>query len=190
MENSGGRVAQPAHRCGESRCTHDSEKMNNCIVREAMESDSQDLDRVSESAIATLRQTYRPTEEAIAHRQSIAPALTQLVAVVNDKVVGSVEYHIEEDRVHFRSLFVHHGYRQQGVAKRLIAKLYRIGERIGLRYLSAYTVCQTGNPEIFKRLGFVVISEEPATRFESERYDCLTEVLVERSIESGRSESI
>lgn len=159
------------------------EYMKHLVVREAIDSDAADLERVSQSAIATLRQTYCPTPEAVAHRRSIVPALIQLVAVFHDVVVGSVEYRVEGDRVHFLSLFVHHDHRQQGVGRRLIAELHRIGRRRRLRCLSTYTVCQTGNPEVFRRLGFEIVSEEPATLYESDRFDNLTEVYMEYPVQ-------
>ncbi len=156
--------------------------MKQCVVREAIDSDAQELKRVSESAIATLRETYRPMAEAIVHRQSFAAALTQLVAVVDGRVRGSVEYRVEADRVHFLSLFVHGDCRRQGVGTRLIAALEGVGRRLGLRCLSAFTVTQTGNPEIFQRMGFEIVSEEPAILYESDRFESLTEVYLERSI--------
>ena len=156
--------------------------MNRCIVREATDSDAAELKSVSESAIATLRETYRPTAEAIAHRDSIVEALSQLVGVIDDKVVGSMEYRVEDDRVHFLSLFVHEDYRRRGVGRCLVDELGRIGKHLGLRCLSAYTVTQTGNPEVFRRMGFNIVSEEQADLYESDRFEGLTEVYMERSI--------
>jgi N-acetylglutamate synthase-like GNAT family acetyltransferase len=156
--------------------------MNRCVVREATDLDAAELKSVSESAIATLRETYRPTAEAIAHRDSIVEALAQLVGVIDGKVVGSVEYHVEDDRVRFLSLFVHEDYRHRGVGRSLVDELEQVGKRRGLRCLSAYTVTQTGNPEVFQRMGFDVVSEEPADIYESERFESLTEVYMVRSI--------
>ena len=156
--------------------------MNRCVVREATDSDAAELKSVSESAIATLRETYRPSAEAIARRASIVEALAQLVGVIDGKVVGSVEYRVEGDRVHFLSLFVHEDYRRRGVGRSLVDELEQIGRRLGLRCLSAYTVAQTGNPVVFQRMGFDIVSEEQADLYESDRFESLTEVYMERSI--------
>lgn len=102
--------------------------------------------------------------------------------MVDGRVVGSVEYRVEEDRVHFLSLFVHEDFRRQAVGAQLIDELEGIGKQLGLRCLSAYTVTQTGNPEIFEQMGFDVVSEEPADFYESDRFEDLTEVYMERSI--------
>ncbi len=156
--------------------------MSECVVREATESDTDALELVSQSAIATLRQTYRPTSKAIAQKQSTSSAWTQLVALLDKKAVGSVVYRIEAEGIHFSSLFVHQDYRRQGIGKRLVSELEQIGRRLGLQRLSAYAVKEAGTLQIFQRIGFSIISEEPTDLFESERFDQLTEVHIVKDI--------
>jgi ribosomal protein S18 acetylase RimI-like enzyme len=151
-------------------------------VREATPADADEIAVVSASAVATLREIYRPNQRALAHKQAIADTLTRLVAVLNGRVIGAVEYSLTGDRVHFLSLDVHSDYRRQGVAKRLVAELARIGKSAGAARLSTYTVTQTGNPAIFERMGFQVIYEEPSEFFESDRFDPVTESYLERPI--------
>jgi len=151
-------------------------------IRQATPADADEIAVVCASAVATLREVYRPNQKALAHKQAIAETLTRLVAVSNGRVIGAVEYSLTADRVHFLSLDVHCDYRRRGVAKQLVAELARIGKRAGAARLSTYTVTQTGNPAIFARLGFRVISEEPSAFFESDRFDTLTEAYLERPI--------
>jgi ribosomal protein S18 acetylase RimI-like enzyme len=154
----------------------------NLTIRLARPEDADGIESVKASAIATLRKTYRPTQKAIAHKQTISTSLTQLVALCDDRVNGAVEYRIEGDRVHFLSLDVHLDSRRQGVARRLLAELDAIGKKSGAAKLSTYTVTQTGNVEIFRRLGFRVVSEEPTDLFESDQHSALTESYLEREI--------
>jgi ribosomal protein S18 acetylase RimI-like enzyme len=154
----------------------------NLTIRVARPEDSDGIESVKASAIATLRKTYRPNQKAIAHKQTISTSLTQLVALCSDRVIGAVEYRIEADRVHFLSLDVHLDSRRQGVARRLVAELDAIGKKSGAAKLSTYTVTQTGNVEIFRRLGFRVVSEEPTELYESDRHAALTESYLEREI--------
>ena len=156
--------------------------MDEIVIREAKPADALELDEVSASAVATLRKTYRPNPRALANKQAIAETLTQLVAVADGRVVGSVQYSLKSDRVHFLSLEVHSDYRRRGIATRLVAELAEIGQRAGARTLSTYTVTQTGNCKIFERMGFRVISEEPSLFFESDRFDTVTEAYLERQI--------
>ncbi len=84
--------------------------------------------------------------------------------------------------MHFLSLDVHSDSRRQGVARRLLAELDAIGKKSGAIKLSTYTVTQTGNVEIFRRLNFRVVSEEPTDLFESDQHAALTETYLEREI--------
>lgn len=149
------------------------------IIRNELPTDVDDLAQVNQSALATLRQTYRPNQKAIAKRQETSKSLNRLVAVLNNRVVGSVEYRLNSDRLHLMSLEVHSDFRRKGVARQLVEALFQIGKSLGARRLTAYTVTQTGNPLIFARMGFRVISEEPSEYFESERFETLTETLLE-----------
>jgi ribosomal protein S18 acetylase RimI-like enzyme len=151
-------------------------------IRRAEAHDADGIERVKASAIATLRKTYRPTQKAVSAKQTLSAELIQLVALCDDRVVGKVEYRIEGNRVHFLSLDVHSDSRRQGVARRLLAELDVIGKKQGATRLSTYTVTQTGNVEIFRRLGFRVVSEEPTDLFESDQHSALTESYLEREI--------
>jgi ribosomal protein S18 acetylase RimI-like enzyme len=156
--------------------------MAEVTIRQATPADAEEIAAVSASAVATLRQTYRPNQQALAKKQEIAETLTRLVAVLNGQVVGSVDYRLDSGRMHFLSLDVLADYRRQGVARQLLAELARIGRHAGATRLATYTVTQTGNPAIFERLGFRIISEERSELFESNRFDALTEAYLERPI--------
>jgi predicted N-acetyltransferase YhbS len=151
-------------------------------IREATPADADEIAAVRASAVATLRKTYRPNQKALAHKQAIAPALMTLVAVLDGRVVGSVDYHLTSGRVHFLSLDVHADWRRQGVARQLVEELVRIGREAGATRLSTYAVVETGNPAIFERIGFRVISVERSNFFESDRFDVVTEAYLERAI--------
>lgn len=152
------------------------------VIREAIASDADALDAVRASGRATLRETYRPNQQALANKQAISAEQTTLVAEADGRVVGAIEYSVKSDRVHFLSLDVLAEYRRQGVAAQLIEELARISRSAGMTKLSTYTVVQTGNCEIFQRLGFRIVSEEPSPYFESDRFAEITEAYLERPI--------
>ena len=65
-------------------------------VRRATAADRDAIAEVEQSGVATLRETYRPKQAAIAHRQSVADQLTRLVAVDGSNIiVGAVEYSLK-----------------------------------------------------------------------------------------------
>jgi hypothetical protein len=53
--------------------------------------------------------------------------------------------------------------------------------------LSLYTIVETGNVQIFERLGFRVVSTEPACGFEPVSAAEITEAYMEMAIDTGLS---
>jgi ribosomal protein S18 acetylase RimI-like enzyme len=105
-----------------------------------------------------------------------------LVAVLEGRVVGVVQFHISEDRLSFLGLGVHPRFQRRGVAGALIRHLETIGRNCGCKAVILHTVRETGNVEVFQRLGFLVESEEPTTLFQSDRFSALSEVVMRREV--------
>jgi len=80
------------------------------------------------------------------------------------------------------NLGVHIDFRRRGVAKALFAYLANIVKAHGARCLSLHTVKETGNVEIFRKLGFEPISEQHSELFESDQYASLREVYMEKPL--------
>lgn len=135
------------------------------IVRDAAAGD--ELAAVTASAIATLRQTYRPTDAAVA--RAAARQSRRLVALERGEIVGTLEY----DAGHVVGLFVHEAHRRCGVARALL-------DALGPRALSLFTIRETGNVPIFERLGFAVVREQLATDYVSDVHTALHEVYMKR----------
>jgi ribosomal protein S18 acetylase RimI-like enzyme len=147
-------------------------------ARESQPGDEAAIDRVTISGLATLRRTYRPAPAAI--ERKAARSLRRLVAIDADAIVGTVEYAIDDHRLHAIGLHVLETHRRRGVARCLIDALATIATRAGARKLSLYTIRETGNVEVFERLGFTVIAETPAGDLVGESHERLTEVYMER----------
>ena len=128
------------------------------VVRPAQRGDEPAIAEVSTSALATLREVYRPTPAAISRKHALA-LLPRLVAVVEEQLVGTVEYVLGEERLHLMGLFVAASHRQIGVARALVEELAKLADN---RPLSLNTIRETGNVPIFERLGFAIVREAPA----------------------------
>ncbi|MFB3893108.1 MAG: GNAT family N-acetyltransferase [Phycisphaerae bacterium] len=143
-----------------------------------------DVDAVKEVwrlAVADLRKFYRPTASAIktaGARQGVG----SLVALIDGRVVGGLRYYMADGRLRSMGPMVHPDFRRRGVARALLGALAEIGRELGASCLALCTVVQTGNVEIFRRLGFKVVSEYPATDMESITGQPLTEAEMERPI--------
>lgn len=149
-------------------------------VRLARRADLIPARNVSEAAFATLRQTYRPTRKALARKRKSRGDGLRLVAEFEGRIVGTVEYEVLADQLCLMGLGVHPESTRRGVATALLKKLQQIAEDSGIRRITLWTVVQTGNVEIFQRLGFRVVSIHPADLFESTRHAKLTEAFMER----------
>ena len=146
------------------------------VVRHAREGDERGIAAVSEAGVAALRRIYRPTPDAIARYRKM-PALPRLVALVDNTIVGTVEYSLGDELLHLMGLYVAPSHRRTGVARALIDELSRIA---GNRPVTLDTIRQTGNVPIFERLGFAVLHEAPAENVESVSGEPLIDVLLER----------
>jgi len=153
--------------------------MQEIMVRIATAEDIPAAEQVAALATETLRQTYRPMQYGVA---SPHPALTRLVAEIEGRIVGTVQYGVKGNRLHIVGLMVHPDHRRKGVARAMIESLAGIAPDLGLTHLSLYTIKQTGNVPIFERLGFNTVREDTASWAESDKYASLTDVYMERRI--------
>ena len=164
--------------------------MSTLAIREARPDDELQAEEVDRLATATLRTLYRPTDVALQHRAAIVSSVRRLVAVSEKRIVGVVQYHIAADHLSFLGLGVHPSFRRRGVATALIQQLESIGRSCGCTSVLLHTVRETGNVEIFERLGFLVESEEPTTLFQSEKFSALSEVVMRKDLVQDRRPSI
>ncbi len=145
-------------------------------VRSEMNKDKAEIQNVINSAVATLRQTYRPTQKAIEKKFLNNQGYQRLVAIIDDRIVGTVQYFSDNHCISVIGLDVHTNYRKKGVARRLISHIKEIGIKEKALLLKLHTIKETGNVKIFKNLGFTVASERIETLFESDKFDTLTDV--------------
>lgn len=154
-------------------------------VRESVPGDEREVAEVDRLATADLRTVYRPTAEAQRARSVMDTHLQRLVAVLDGRVVGTVQYHVVGERLSFLALGVHPAFRRRGVARALVQQLERIGSDSGCSAVTLYTVRETGNVSIFERMGFRVESEEPTRLFESRSHRTLSEVMMRKTLAEG-----
>ncbi len=147
-------------------------------VREIGPEDEPRAAEVDRLATVDLRKVYRPTDAAVRQRSELASDLRGLVAEIDRRVVGVVRYRIAGTRLSLLGLGVDPAARRRGVASALVHRLECIARDRGCTAMALRTVRETGNVQIFERLGFVVESEEPTDLFVSERFAQLFEVLM------------
>ncbi len=128
-------------------------------IRKAVDADAEGIKEVVESAIIPLRKIYKPTKAAYKRRKSKRKLRIRLVCIYKNKIAGTVEYEVQEDKLHIMGPMVHQKYQRKGIARALIDYISNIASDSGKNALSINTCKQTGNVAIFKKIGFKVIKE-------------------------------
>lgn len=154
-------------------------------IREAIDSDREQLITVSQDSHVTLRKVYRP--RASAKPIGADSPFIRIVAVKNDIVVGMATYEVDGNSIYFGSLGVLAQYRKQGVAKALIQHIESVAIRDGFKRLTCATVEETGNVPIFEKLGFKITSCVIPEKFESLTGNAIHEVTLEKTLFYGHN---
>jgi GNAT superfamily N-acetyltransferase len=79
-------------------------------------------------------------------------------------------------------LAVHEDARPKGVARAPLEHVATIAAKAGTRLLRLSTVAETGNVEVFERLGFRTVSEKEDDLVESDAWEVLTDVTMKRPL--------
>lgn len=151
-------------------------------VREATSMDRDAVAELCDLAFKPLRQIYRPKRLPASAKPDTTIKPIRLVAEIGGSVAGTVQYRDHLDRFHLLGLAVHPSYQRKGVARSLVASLETLARGRGVRSLSLCTVKETGSIEVFERLGFRTVREQPDDLSESDLYEQLTDVYMEKVI--------
>jgi len=68
------------------------------------------------------------------------------------------------------------------VARSLVSYLVEIGKAKNVNILKLHTIKETGNVEVFRRLGFIVAAERKDVLMESNKFEELTDVEMFRQL--------
>lgn len=154
-------------------------------VREPKPEDQEALEAIRSSATNKLRETYRPNQDALRIKEALGNSEECLVAEFDGRLAGTLRYYVGQDKLALLGLGVSENYRRKGIAKVLIQGLVLIARKMELPKLSLWCVKETGNVEIFQKLGFAPVEEKNSELFESDKHDVLTEVRMELVIDHG-----
>ena len=156
--------------------------MNSIVVKGASITNREDIDAVVKSGVQTLRKTYRPNQKALLNKSKIIENLQRLVALIDDKIVGTVQYYEKINCLSILGLYVHSEYRRIGVAGRLVDSIESIAIKKEFHKIALYTVKETGNDVIFGKFGFSIIAEEPDEYSEGYNDNTVTSIYMEKKI--------
>lgn len=149
-------------------------------VRPERLGDGEDLAIIEGHADKVLRKTYRPTKAGLRNNRRILKRTHRLMACANDKVVGTVQYYLENDGLRLLGLAVHRDFRRQGIARVLVEYVCRLSKQYKFSALGLSTIKETGNIAVFERLGFQIVAEHSDGLVESVDGQPLTDVEMKR----------
>jgi len=135
---------------------------------------------IAKAAFSELRSVYSPTQTAISNQPKNT---AYVVAKIGQTVVGTLQYFDEGDRIYLFDVAVDPKYRRQGIARNLIEFVSDTARSLGHKIISTRTIKETGNVEIFERLGFRIVGEETAKWCFSDSYPTLHDVYLERPLQ-------
>jgi ribosomal protein S18 acetylase RimI-like enzyme len=152
-------------------------------IRKAEPQDTADLKVIIEQELRFLRSVYRPTIAGHANKSRISPHLTRLVGVFEGRVVGTVQYYVQDSFMRLTGLAVHEHYRRRGIARALVNHVLAVAKQMSCPAARLSVIKETGNIPIFERLGFEIAGESADQLCEGLNGEIVTDVIMER----GRS---
>lgn len=133
-------------------------------VREFKPTDTERVAAIFEDATADLRAIYRPKRTA-SDQENATRNRCKLIFENCGIVIGIVEFALDDKEALVQGLAVDRAYRRCGVARALIGACEERARAAGVSTLRLSTIKETGNTEIFVRLGFSAYGERTAERF-------------------------
>lgn len=152
-------------------------------VRAYITTDAESVQIIMASCTGELREIYAPIPQAEIVSANHSSPNSRVVAVDHtETVVGVAECIVRPTALYVQGVAVAPTHRRRGVATALLGYIAKLAIDLGLPALQVATIKETGNVEVFKRLGFTVIEEQISERFRGKHGPPVTEVALKRSV--------
>lgn len=152
-------------------------------VRASLATDAEPVELIMTSCTSELRAVYAPKPRtAIAPVSHSSPGLRVVAVDHTNTVVGVAEYLAHPLTLYVQGIAVAPAHRRRGVAGILLDHITTLTVDMRLPSVQVATIKETGNVEIFKRLGFAVVEERTSERFLGQHGQPVTEVTLKRSV--------
>lgn len=149
-------------------------------MRLATDDDSRNLQPINSSAKETLRKHYQRIESVM---QIEDFPTTLVIAETKGQLVGRCEYRINYKELYFLSLGVLISYRKQGVLRKIFEFLESVAKQEKCNRITCETIEETGNREIFEKLGMVVSNRSRSMKYHAPDGGPVHEILMVKSLD-------
>ncbi len=143
-------------------------------IRVAAREDREEIERLVELAAKEIRKRIGPHPCPVPIEDLGARGVTALVAVEQQKIVGSVAYRVRGGRLHFFNLVVDAKHRSNGIARKLVAELETIARDANAKHMTLQTIGELQVEQLFLRMGFRVQSSKKDFLYANDRENALT----------------
>jgi len=143
-------------------------------IRVAAREDREEIERLVELAAKEIRKRIGPHPCPVPIEDLGARGVTALVAVEQQKIVGSVAYRVRGGRLHFFNLVVDAKHRSNGIARKLVAELETIARDANAKHMTLQTIGELQVEQLFVRMGFRVQSSKKDFLYANDRENALT----------------
>jgi GNAT superfamily N-acetyltransferase len=126
-----------------------------------------------------LRQAYKPSGKqghVLGYKDDEFRAVG---AFLEELPVGYVEYILDDDFLYFQKMSVAAAYQRQGIGRQLVSELSRRAKLNARVKLRCGTVKETGNYDVYSRLGFKIVTEKISDWFIGVSGKPVTEAILE-----------
>ena len=138
-------------------------------IRVAAREDREEIERLVELAAKEIRKRIGPHPCPVPIEDLGARGVTALVAVEQQKIVGSVAYRVRGGRLHFFNLVVDAKHRSNGIARKLVAELETIARDANAKHMTLQTIGELQVEQLFVRMGFRVQSSKKDFLYANDR---------------------
>jgi len=151
----------------------------------ATPNDRHEARHLHERAFSKWQSVYRFTGEALARQELRFDEGTRLVARSKSVLAGTLQFRSDAHHIHLLGIAVAPEYQHRGIARAMVAFVAELAPSLGHRTLALDTIVETGNVQLFERMGFALVRTETAQDCVSDRYESLHLAIMETSIHSA-----
>lgn len=152
-------------------------------IRAFSANDAESVELIVTSCTRELRTIYAPKPRTEGVPPNHSSSGSRVVAVDHtDTLVGVAEWLAHPEALYVQGIAVAPMQRRRGVAASLLDHLAALAATMGLPALQVATIKETGNVEIFHRLGFAVIEERTSERYLGRLGQPVIEVTLKRHL--------
>ncbi len=153
------------------------------IIRNFIATDTESVQLIYTACTRELREVYAPKPNPKDQLLNGIGTNLRIVALDDSgNVIGVTEYIPQSLFLYVQGIAVAQTHRRRRVASALIEYTAKLAVELGLPALSLTTIKETGNVEVFKKLGFIEIEERISDRFVGIDGKSITEVNFWRNV--------